>query len=430
MISPAISRAAVLSPALIGDRWTAHFSDPYYLGTSMTSTPVISKDTIYVVNKDTLYALNTKNGKTRWELRLAARMNSVCDPALDGDRLYIPLSDGILQCVDIRTRDVRWTSETHLPPGAGSAQTLGRLRLYGHCLFAGTWCPSPGSDRSREINSDGVFFCVDTEDGHTLWSYRNEETPSGFYWTQAAVLRDRVFFTSEDGMLISHALDSDTVYETRALADGSMRCGLCPDEQTDTVYTVSKNGQLVRILLSEDGGIRSADSTALLPEKDTAVFTSTPTMYRDTLYIGGSSKGQAVIIVFDTVKQSIRYIAKNSIEGDVKSHPLVLPSGTDPAKCLVVFTINESSGSAYYLSDSTDAVSVKIRPLFIPRKDRQFCLANIVQGPDGTLYYSNDSGTLFALSHTYIRADDPASLKKKKKKLIRRILRCISQYYK
>ncbi|MBR1874111.1 MAG: PQQ-like beta-propeller repeat protein, partial [Eubacterium sp.] len=65
--TPTSSEDAVL-------KWKAKFSDSYYLGTSIISTPVVTQDTIYIVNCDKLYALDPGTGNTSWELNLGRRM--------------------------------------------------------------------------------------------------------------------------------------------------------------------------------------------------------------------------------------------------------------------------------------------------------------------------------------------------------------------
>ncbi|HAK58115.1 MAG TPA: hypothetical protein DCP06_03960 [Lachnospiraceae bacterium] len=57
------------------------------------------------------------------------------------------------------------------------------------------------------------------------------------------------------------------------------------------------------------------------------------------------------------------------------------------------FTANTPESALYVSYGGNEPIK-----LFTPDKsDRQYCLSRVVAGPDGTLYYSNDSGTLFAI---------------------------------
>ncbi|MBR6228402.1 MAG: PQQ-binding-like beta-propeller repeat protein [Eubacterium sp.] len=429
MCSSALESIAVsYEPSMTGALWTAHFSDPYFMGTSMTSTPVVTGSSVYVVNKDTLYELDRKKGTIQWQIDLAKRMNSVCDPILDGDSLYIPLSDGVLQCVDIRSHSIRWTGEPHLPSGVNSCQTLGRLSFLGGYLYAGTWCPTGHEATDHDVASDGTFFCIDPADGHTVWSYRDTLHPVGFYWTKSVSSHGRVFFTSEDGTLVSHDPATEKVYETKSLTEGKqLRCGLCADENGDNLFTVSKDGILIRVQLSENGTVSGVDRIPIFPNTS-IVCTSTPARYGNTIYFGCSVNGYASIAAFDTDSLHLRFLIGKTIRGDIKSCPLIVPTGIGRERN-IFFTINENSGSAYMITDDDSSIVPRIQTLFTPYRDKQYCLANLVCGSDGTLYYSNDSGTLFALGDTFISSDEPNRDKNKKKKLLKKLRRILMKFF-
>ncbi|MBQ4463449.1 MAG: PQQ-binding-like beta-propeller repeat protein [Eubacterium sp.] len=487
----------VTEPSKAGALWTASFSDPYFMGTSMTSTPIVTDSFVYVVNKDSLYELDKKTGKTLRELSLPVRMNSVCDPVLQDGRLYIPLSDGIITCIDTTDMQILWTSENMSQKYGMVFQTLGRLRLYDGYLYAGTWCRAadkrsrlsasdnsisgPGSaghaylsgnkrvNIDHEIASDGVFFCIDTKDGHTVWTYRNAENPVGFYWTESVMAHGRLFFNSEDGTLISHSPTGDVVYEKVSLTDGLMlRNGLCASPDGNYLFTVSKAGILIKITLDTDGNIKSVDKAPLItgeavghlsgsgvPENQLPVSdgylltesngtpdincTSTPTYCNGTLYTGCAVDGCGYMCVTDASTLKLRYAAQGKPSGEIKSHPLVVREnkltssgssigigGGDTEESTlktseestsagdirhIYFTANENTGSLYHMTDTPAADSGKIETLFTPYSAKQYCLADVAIDDDGILYYSNDSGTLFAIGETDKSADIPDTIK-------------------
>ena len=415
----ASSQAAVTDPGTTGALWTAAFSDPYFMGTSMTSTPIVTKDDVYVVNRDTLYALSRKTGKTLFQIELPVRMNSVCDPFLEGDRLYIPLSHGVITCVDLSTRTTVWTSEAVTTETVSDYQTLGRLYAYGDCLYAGVWA------RSSQTGSDGVFFCIDKATGRTRWTYRNAEHPAGYYWNRAAKSHGRLFFMSEDGSLISHSLTDETVYETRSLTDGlEVRNGLTASGDGDSLYTVTKAGILLRIRIGKDGSITDVERTHLIPDDGQGKLlscTSTPAIYGGRLYVGCIYDGYGCLCVIDADTLQLIYRATGPKGGEIKSRPLILPVDDGNGDVNVYVTANESTGSLYLLTDHKNATTGTLKTLFTPYSARQYCLANVSAGEDGTLYYSNDSGTLFAIGETLFSADLPADIIKKKKQALSKL---------
>lgn len=429
----------VTEPSKAGALWTATFSDPYFMGTSMTSTPVVTDTYVYVVNKDSLYELDKKTGKTLRELGLPVRMNSVCDPVLQDGRLYIPLSDGIITCIDTTDMQILWTSENMSQKYGMVFQTLGRLRLYDGYLYAGTWCRAVDKrvNIDREIASDGVFFCIDIHDGNTVWTYRSAENPVGFYWTESVKAHGRLFFNSEDGTLISHSPAEDVVYERVSLTDGLMlRNGLCASPDGDYLFTVSKAGILIKITLDTDGSIKAVDNAPLItgeavghlsgsgvPENQLPVSdgylltesngtpdincTSTPAYCDGTLYTGCAVDGCGYMCVTDAATLKLRYTAQGKPSGEIKSHPLVI---NDDIRH-IYFTANENTGSLYHMTDTPAATSGMIETMFTPYSAKQYCLADVVIDDTGILYYSNDSGTLFAIGETDKSADIPDTIK-------------------
>ena len=425
----------VPASAKTGALWTATFSDPYFMGTSMTSTPIITGDRVYVANRDVLYELDKKTGKVLSELALPARMNSVCDPVLVDNKLYIPLSDGIITCVDIMTHQLLWSSENMSARYDKDFQTLGRLRYYDGYLYAGTWCRSEtvsGSVSSdKDIASEGVFFCINAQDGQTVWIYADNDNPVGFYWTKCVKSRGRVFFTAEDGTLISRTADG--VYEKRSLTDRTqLRNGLCLSDDGSFLYTVSKTGTLIQIALADDGSIKDVKTAALIPDASNVNCTSTPTYCDGTLYIGCAAGGAGYMCVVDAATLKPRYTAKGQPYGEIKSRPLVIreisyatcsgaaaspdvsdvniSSQADETR-YIYFTANEKTGSLYRLIDTPASRSGEIETVFTPYSAKQYCLADVVIDEDGILYYSNDSGTLFAIGETKRSADEPESIK-------------------
>lgn len=428
---PALNDSPVNDPDKAGALWTAGFSDPYFMGTSMTSTPVLAENHVYVVNRDILYELDKTTGSVQRELALPARMNSVCDPVISAGYMYIPLSDGILTAVDLKGFKTEWTSENFSTKDGLSYQTLGRLTYHEGYLYAGVWS---SVDKNTAISgSDGVFFCINAENGHTVWTYRNTDPAekAGFYWTQACICKNRVFFTSENGWLISHALCEDTVYQkmhltyTRSDSGARIRCGLTPDENGDNIYTASQTGTLIRIKLSSAGVIASLDTKEIIPNcasSGTINCTSTPALYDNRIYIGCAADHYGRLCVFDADNLKPVFQAQGPKNGEIKSRPLVIPddpdddSGSqgDTDHVSVYVTANESSGSLYCFRNGA------LQRLFAPYSSRQFCLANVVSDTTGVLYYSNDSGTLFAIGKTDhsadIRIERPENLKLKKTK--------------
>ncbi|MCH5266228.1 MAG: PQQ-binding-like beta-propeller repeat protein [Lachnospiraceae bacterium] len=377
-----------------GTIWSRSFSSGS--ATSYNSSPVLTGQALYVVNTNQLYELDLQGNITR-QLTLSAPMNSVCHTLIEGDFLYVPLTGGFIQCIRISTMTSVWQSEVF------GGQSLSTLYYHEGCLYAGTTNMVNASDTT------GIFYCLDASDGSTLWTYEDTEHPGGYYWSGAVSYGDALYFAGDNGILISHNLRTDEVYDTRPLSDtAKIRAGLTYDADNDALYTVANDGTLYKITASKEGQIQSVTSAPVVPGASLVNCTSTPTIYNNRLYIGSiaDTYGHLSILNADTLE--LHYTVQGRQYAEIKSSPLVstgYATEENHQQVYVYVSCNALPGALYYLADNTEAVSGTLQTLFTPATARQFCLSSIVCGKDGTLYYSNDSGTLFAVRETDISSD-------------------------
>lgn len=395
-----------------GPKWRVKFAEgtkPAY-----NSTPVITDEHIFIVCKNTLYQLD-KGGNTLSTLTLESSMNSVCQMTRHGRRLFIPLGGGILQCVDTETMTSLWCSE------AFGQQSLTGVTYYDGLIYAGT---------TNADGTDGVFYCLRETDGETVWKYRNEEIPCGYYWsgsicairpaageTESALPENTtgyLLFGGDNGILISHSTTEDIVYDQINLSEitgsaGKIRAGITYDKDTDAYYTTSNDGYLYQIKLADNGCFESVTPVFLGDTPGTTVnCTSTPTIYNRRIYVGSYYGSSGLISVIDAVSMTRIYSATATDVYDIKSSPLVsigYATEENAHKVYVYFTQNAAPGGIYYIEDDSLATSAQIKTLYEPKNNPQFCLSNVVADTDGTLYYSNDSGTFFAVAEGFAGND-------------------------
>lgn len=84
--------------------------------------------------------------------------------------------------------------------------------------------------------------------------------------------------------------------------------------------------------------------------------------------------------------------------GDVKSQPVV---SVQNGETYVYFTSNNNPGGIYRYRIGDDEAELLYTPA---AGDQQYCMASISVGSDGSLYYVNDSGKLFAVKGNGQRA--------------------------
>ena len=158
------------------------------------------------------------------------------------------------------------------------------------------------------------------------------------------------------------------------------------------LYVVTNDGTLHRLALAEDGSLTQTGSVRFADSS-----TSTPTIADGRAYVGGANDDSTgVLAVIDLATMGVEhritgFSNEAKLPGDVKSAPTV--SARD-GETYVYFTCNAVSGGAYlyHLGDAHASV------LYLPGDDQaDWCMASVVVGADGALYYVNDSGTLFKL---------------------------------
>lgn len=388
-----------------GPKWRRDFTSEY--GTSLISSPVITETSIYVVSKNLLYELD-KDGNTRKELTLSASMNSVCRITRHENKLFIPLSGGILQCVDISTMTTLWCSE------AFGYQSLSTVYYNNDRVYAAT---------TNAGGTDGLYYCLDASNGQTLWTYRDSSTPCGYYWsggisTTASIetpATEAFLFGGDNGILVSHSLTDDTVYDrydfsALTKAPGKIRAGITYDSDTNAYYTTTNNGYLYQIFLDKNGMFESVNSVFLgtTPDNNATNCTSTPTIYNGRIYVGCYTDSAGRITVVDSATMRVIYSASKPGMQDIKASPLVstgYASAENHQKVYVYFTQNAVPGGIYFIEDSLQTVSAEIQTLYEPKNNPQFCLSSIAADKSGMLYYSNDSGTLFAIAEGFAGND-------------------------
>ncbi|MCI9419613.1 MAG: PQQ-binding-like beta-propeller repeat protein [Eubacterium sp.] len=400
-----IAAQTPVSSHTAGTKWQVRFVENET--TTYNSDPVITDTSLYVTCKNTLYQLD-KNGAILSSLVLAAPMNSVCRMCLDGNRLFIPLSGGRMQCVDISTMTSLWTSE------AFGLQSLTTVYEKDGLIYAGT---------TNASGTEGIFYCLSAEDGSTQWTYTDAKEPCGYYWSGAVSDRAASFvlFGGDNGILVSHSAKDDAVLDTYDLSSctsqaddpsaepGKIRAGVTYDTETDAYYTTSTNGYLYRIKMTSQGTFESITAVSLFPSRTPdSNCTSTPTIVNGRIYVCSYSGFQGQVHVIDAVTMNRIYSASSPDCRDIKSSPLVCTGytgctddETGNGSVYVYFTQNALPGGIYFIRDDMTAQSAEIETLFAPKEGKQFCLSSIAADSDGTLYYSNDSGTLFAIQDGY-----------------------------
>lgn len=378
--------------------WATNISDPIYVG-----------DYVYIAAGSKLLQLNAKTGETEREGTLVAPINSIARMVYVDGRIIVPLSGGRLQALTADRLVTLWMTPALSATAQGDQQSLSTLTLGDGCVYFGT------AVADWSVTYGGSLVCVDIQTGKVLWFQENSE--KGYYWSGAALAGSYVVVGDDAGAVI--ARDAKTGAEvSRVDVGASVRSTVVTSDGGKTLFVVSMDGVLHRLSLS-DAGILSETGKV----KFAKTSTSTPTISGGKLFVGGQSETYiqvskwvkayyGVLAVIDAESLSVSEVSTidghafvgdtngQATSAEVKSAPVV---SVQNGETYVYFTANCNPGGVYcYRLGDTDASLI-----YTPDADHQnYCMASITVGLDGTLYYVNDSGALFAIGSAATEGGD------------------------
>ncbi len=377
--------------------------------TTYVSDPVLAGDYLYIAAGSTLYKKSVETGETveGGTAALAEKIDSTSRIAYADGLIIVPLSSGRLQALTADTLATKWVTPAVAAGTMGAQQSLSSLTVRDGYAYFGT------SDADWSGTYGGYLQCVRLSDGHVMWSRANENS-AGYYWTGVAFAGGYGVVADDSGTV--SVLDPATgdVVSTLKVADRVRATTLVDGSD---IYVVSNDGVLHKLTLGSDGKLSEVASAQFGYSS-----TSTPVLAGGKIIVGGTSTeffkggyqgnyeyhyGQIAVIdaATMTVEKTVdkadgSYIRQYGYDagGDVKSQPVV---SVQDGETYVYFTSNNEPGCIYRYCVGDEEAEV----LYTPESaDQQYCMASIAVGSDGALYYTNDSGKLFAVKGNGKRA--------------------------
>lgn len=350
------------------------------------SDPIIVDGYIYVVVGDSLEKVSLQ-GQRENSVRLMSEADYTCRPVFAQGKIIIPLSNGKLEAINLATLKTEWTTEEIIILDEGSnkqeQQSMSTLTYSDGCVYFATayadWVTS----------YSGTFACVDVLTGEQVWQFTN--TQAGYYWSGGVCTDDAIIFGGDDSVLYSlNKKTGEVIDETTVSA--AVRSTMTI--KGEYIYFTTTNGTLYQIKLTDNSKFSEIKSV-----KFAASSTSTPVVYGNTVYVGGGLGADddycGVLAEIDT--DSLTAISTYRTPAEVKSAPLLTSINGSQ---YVYYTCNTLPGGIYLLNAETKETS----QLFIPNKNAQnYCMNSIIADENGTLYYINDSGNMFAVGNNKLK---------------------------
>ena len=333
-----------------------------------------------------LHRLNSKGEETA-SLQLFGTIDaSACRMAYTDGVIIIPLSNGRLQGVSASEMKTLWVS------GAitSGAQNISTVTASGGMVFTGT----ANSLDTNYNATTGTFFGINAITGERVWA--NEEANTGFYWSGACKVGSVLLYGNDAGVLAAVNPATGKTVSTLKLSS-AIRSTVISNSAETEAYVTTNDGTLHKISVASDGSL-SESNAALFASKST----STATLFQGNLFVGGGAADYTgTLSVIDAATMQVKH--STSLPFEVKSAPLVAKAAD--GNTYAYFTCNgaegtwpnyTSGGGAWVYCLETNTAT----KLFDATGSMaNWCTKSIIMGADGTLYWTNDSGTLFALAN-------------------------------
>lgn len=356
---------------------------------------------LYFAAGSELFKLN-KNGDVIAKETLRNTIGYFGRLAYDYGLVVVPLDGGAVQAVDAKTMKTKWVAEAQdvmtiwAPDDKGEwepvnykIQSLATLLIADEIAYAVTTAdggsgPSPG----------GIIRAIDMATGKTIWQYQN--SMAGYYWAGPVKIGKWLVIGNEGGDLEAiDTLAQPVVAKNTVNVGAPIRSTLVHAD--GKLYFTSRDGKFHEISFNKEEG----SFGKLRSVKIGQVSTSTPTIYRGKAYVGGATEGgfpgKGVFVVIDLATMAIDF--QYGVVGDVKSAPLVIAGAT--GNPFAFFTANNETGALYVYDGK--AVKMAHEPV---QDQRNYCTASPVTDGKGTIYYTNDSGHIFAIQMSVKKAEE------------------------
>lgn len=332
-----------------------------------------------------LHCLNSKGEETA-SLQLFSAIDSTCRMAYTDGVIVIPLSNGRLQGVSATEMKTLWVSGAI----ASGAQNISTVTASGGMVFTGT----ANSLDSSYNAATGTFFGINAITGERVWA--NEEANTGFYWSGACKVGSVLLYGNDAGVLTAVNPATGKTVSTLKLSS-AIRSTVISNSAETEAYVTTNDGTLHKISVAPNGSLSESNATLFASKS-----TSTATLFQGNLFVGGCAADYTgTLSVIDAATMQVKH--STSLPFEVKSAPLVAKAAD--GNTYAYFTCNgvddnrqdhTSGGGAWVYCLETNTAT----KLFDATGSMaNYCTKSITMGADGTLYWTNDSGTLFALAN-------------------------------
>ena len=366
-------------------------------GTGWTDTPsgmIIADNALIFMGQTTITKADLQTGEVLATNKMSGSSGfAIISPTYGDGLIFCPQSGGKIEAFNAKTLDSVWVFADAL-----GGQNNTPITYYDGYVYTGYW---------NGEAKDGNFVCVNAATGELVWS---KTTLGGHYWSGCTVIGDAVIVGSDDGasgwegdshLYSLNRLTGEVISDITLTGMGDQRSTIAYSTEKGRVYFTTKNGYIASAKVdSTTGALSDLKSTKIASQA-----TATPVVYGDKVYVGagggmqvGSTNGNLFAVDANTLEYLYEVPLRGYPQGSILISTAYL---TETGKLYCYSTYNSQPGGMTLIKidpNATTVDGVELEEIYNAEKYPQYCLISPICGPDGTLYYRNDSATLIALT--------------------------------
>lgn len=356
--------------------WESFSNAPDSWGSVYAGTPILVNNHIYAVRNHKIEMLDAKTGKVKASTKLHSQVGYYSNIIYGGGMIFVPLGNGDVQCFNATTLKSMYLIEN--PASLGSYWGVyGAMHYDNGKLYIGY---SNQGDYGGYAVYDTLDPNIDDEYEVVKPLWMTGEKDQSYYGSGAVTIKDMVVIGGDGGIVsVRNAKTGEEL--SKCQLSGKIRCSLVYAD--GYIWTTTQNKKIYKLLLSESGKITVAEE-ADLPNSSNA----SPVVTGGKVYITGGVWGAGFLAVYD---MNLTLLAQEKGE-----NPFNTPTvSTAYDNVCVYFTENGPEGSLY-MAEVTANNKITLTKIYTP-EHQQYSMSKVIISSDGTIYYTNDAGYLFAI---------------------------------
>ena len=356
--------------------WESFSNAPDSWGSVYAGTPILVNNHMYAVRNHKIEMLDAKTGEVKASTKLHSQIGYYSNIIYGGGMIFVPLGNGDVQCFNAITLKSMYLIEN--PASLGSYWGVyGAMHYDNGKLYVGY---SNQGDYGGYAVYDTLDPNIDDEYEVVKPLWITGEKDQSYYGSGAVTIKDMVVIGGDGGIVsVRNAKTGEEL--SKLQLSGKIRCPLVYAD--GYIWTTTQGKKIYKLLLSESGKITVAEETDL-PN----ISNASPVVTGGKVYITGGVWGAGFLAVYD---MNLTLLAQEKGE-----NPFNTPTvSTAYDNVCVYFTENGPEGSLY-MAEVTANNKITLTKIYTPEHP-QYSMSKVIIGSDGTIYYVNDSGYLFAI---------------------------------